>query len=117
MTRGEVWWMEHPAAGRRPACILTRAEAVPVLRRVVVAPATTRIRHVPSEVYLSTEDGMPRPCALSLDNLRTVPKAILTERITTLDTATMVALCRSLELATGCGPDRRLSRAARQLRR
>lgn len=102
MTRGEVWWLEDAEIGRRPACILTRPEAVPVLAAVVVALATTRIRGIRSEVELGPEHGMPRACALSLDNLRTVPKSILVERITTLHPAQMARLCISLSFAAGC---------------
>lgn len=102
MTRGEVWWMEHPALGRRPVCILTRAEAVPVLARVLVALATTRIRGIRTEIELGPEDGMPRECVVSLDNLRLVQKGLLTERITVLSPVQMARLCEGLRFATGC---------------
>ena len=75
MNRGEVWWVEQPDAGRRPACILTRQAAIPVLRQVVVVPATRKIRGIPTEVRLGREDGMPAECALAFDNLTTVPKS------------------------------------------
>ena len=84
MNRGEVWWLELPEAGRHPACILTRQAAIPVLRTLLVAPATTQIRGIPTEVRLGPEDGMPRECVLTLDNVGPVRKALLTERITRL---------------------------------
>ena len=59
MNRGEVWWVEHPEAGRRPACVLTRQAAIPVLTSVLVAPATRTIRDIPTEVTLTRDDGMP----------------------------------------------------------
>lgn len=102
MSRGEVWWLEHPEAGRRPACVVTREAAIPVLDHVLVAPATRTIRGIPTEVALTREDGMPADCALSLDNLATVPKALLTERITALPPTKMHDLCRALRAATGC---------------
>jgi mRNA interferase MazF len=102
VSRGEVWWVEHADAGRRPACIVTREAAVPVLRSVIVAPATRTVRGIPTEVPLSISDGMPSDCALSLDNLTTVPKGLLTTRITTLEPAKLDELCRALRAATGC---------------
>jgi mRNA interferase MazF len=102
VNRGEVWWMEHPDVGRHPACVLSRQAAIPVLASVVVVPVTTTIRGIPSEVELGPQDGMPRRCALSFDNLATVPKAYLTERITTVPDARLGELCGALGVATGC---------------
>ena len=102
MNRGEVWWLEHPEAGRRPACILTRQAAIPVLRRVLVVPATRKIRNIPTEVELGREDGMPDQCALAFDDMITVPKTLLTERITRLGPVKLAAVCSALDVATGC---------------
>ncbi len=100
--RGEVRWLEHPTAGRRPACILTRQAAIPVLNSLLVVPATRTIRGIPTEVTLSREDGMPEDCALSFDNLGLVPKMLLTERITRLAPGKLAELCTALSVATGC---------------
>ena len=102
MTRGEIWWVEHPEAGRRPACVLTRQAAIPVLTSVLVAPATRTVRDIPTEVPLGPEDGMPAHCALSFDNLTTVPKALLVDRITTVPEARHEELCAALRAATAC---------------
>ncbi len=102
MNRGEVWWIEHPDLGRRPVCILTRQEALPVLRRVLVAPATTQSRGIPTEVALGPEDGLPKECVLSLDNVEPVPVALLTEQITQLGAGRLASVCRALRLATAC---------------
>lgn len=102
MNRGEVWWVEHPDAGRRPACVLTRQAAIPVLMSVLVAPATRTVRGIPTEVALTREDGMPADCALSFDNLTTVPKALLTERIARVPDARLPELCSALQAASGC---------------
>ena len=96
--------MEAPEVGRRPACILTRQAAIPVLRSVLVAPATRRIRRIPTEVLLGPDDGMPEECALSLDNVTVVPKAFLVEKITTLQPHRLEEVCRALAIATGCAP-------------
>lgn len=102
MNRGEVWWLEHPVAGRRPACILTRQAAIPVLSSVLVAPATRTVRGIPTEVALGRDDGMPGECALAMDNLSTVPKALLTDRITRLGPDRLRELCAALNVAAGC---------------
>jgi mRNA interferase MazF len=100
--RGEVWWFEHPRRKRRPVCVLTRDEAIPVFDRVVVVEATSTIRGTPIEVPLSEEDGMPGPCVLSLDSVSSVRKALLTRRITRLSGIRMHQLCEALRIATGC---------------
>jgi mRNA interferase MazF len=102
VNRGEIWWVEHPDAGRRPACVLTRQAAIPVLNAVLVAPATRLIRGIPTEVTLTRADGMPDDCALSFDNLTTVPKALLTARITSVPDVRLPEICDALRAATGC---------------
>ncbi|HET8929803.1 MAG TPA: type II toxin-antitoxin system PemK/MazF family toxin [Acidimicrobiales bacterium] len=102
VSRGEVWWYEHPDAGRRPFAILTRTEACGVLNQVLAAPATTVIRQIPTEVPLDKHDGMPRRCVLSLDNVTLIRPALCTELITTLDAATMGKVCEALGYTTAC---------------
>jgi mRNA interferase MazF len=102
VTRGEIWWLEVPHAGRRPVCILTREAAIDVLNSVLVAPATRTIRDIPTELRLTKRDGMPEACVLSFDNLATVPKAFLTERITRVPEAKLPEVCSALRAATGC---------------
>jgi mRNA interferase MazF len=103
VARGDVCWLELPDEGRRPVCVLTRQEAIPALRNVVVALVTRTIRDIPSEVPLGVRDGMPTDCAISLDNLSTVPRALLTRPITRLPGARLEQVCRALGIATGCG--------------
>lgn len=102
VARGEVRWLELEEEGRRPVVVLTREEALPRLRNVVVALVTRTIRGIEAEVELGPADGMPVVCAVSLDNLRTVPRALLTEPITQLDPARMDAICRALARSAGC---------------
>jgi mRNA interferase MazF len=104
VSRGDVAWLEHPEAGRRPVLVLTRDAAIPVLRNVTVALLTRTVRGIPTEVELDEGDGMPEPCAVSLDNLSTVPSAMLTERITQLRGERMHQVCIALARATGCAP-------------
>lgn len=101
--RGEVWWCESPDAGRRPCVVLTRDVAIPRLRLVLVALATTTIRSLPSEVTLDPDDDpVPRRCALNLDTPEVVPVALLTERIGRLGDDRMRDVCHALAVATGC---------------
>ncbi len=102
MSRGEVWWLELPDEGRRPVCVLTRQAALPALKNVVVALVTRTVRGTPTEVPLGAEDGMPIDCVLSLDTIRTVPRVLLTERISELSGTRMHEICRALATATGC---------------
>jgi len=100
--RGGVYWVELETEGRRPVCVLTRSAAIAHLRNVVVAPITTRIRGVTSEVLLGADDGLPRDCAISLDNLRTVPKSLLVTQITQLGPERMREVCRALSASVDC---------------
>jgi len=85
MRRGEIWWAElESPTGRRPVVLLSRDEAYSVRSLVIVAPVTTRIRHIPSEVPLGTDDGMPQDCVANLDTITTIPKSCLHSRLTTL---------------------------------
>jgi mRNA interferase MazF len=102
MQRGEVWWLEEPNSKRRPAVVLTRQVILDRLSRVTVAAVTTQQRDLPTEVALTVEHGMPRPCVVSLDNLHTIFRGFLTARITTLDEATMSQVCQALRVAVAC---------------
>lgn len=90
------------AEGRHPVCVLTRNEAIIRLDNVVVATISSHIWGIPSEVTLGPEDGMPRDCAISLDNLRTVPKALLVQPITKLGPQKMDEVCRAIDYSAGC---------------
>ena len=81
--RGEVWWCEPPQIGRRPVVILSRDAAIPRLRRALVAPCTTMIRGLPSEVVLEPgDDPVPRRSAVNLDSVESVGVGVLVERVT-----------------------------------
>lgn len=99
--RGEIWWGELPEVGRRPFLVMTRDEAIPVLRTVVVAPITRTIRGIPSELRLDREDGMPGDCVASFDNLRVVPQSQLTGRLCSVRHR-MAEACRAVAAAFNC---------------
>ena len=102
MKRGDVCWVDLPEEKRRPAVVLTRAEAIPVMGHLIVAYLTTTIRGIPTEVALDVADGLPRECVISLDNLRTVSRALLSEPIASLSGPRMHEVCGALAIATGC---------------
>jgi len=85
MKRGEIRWYTFKAPDkRRPVMILMRSDIIPYLGEVTIAPITTTIRDIPSEVVLSIQDGMPRECAINFDHIQTIQKAKLGALITTL---------------------------------
>ena len=100
--RGEIWWGEIEDVGRRPFLVMSRSSAIPVLTSVLAAPVTRTVRQIPTEVLLGPEDGLPTECAVSLDNLRVVPKAFLTERICSLDALRVAEACTALRVAVDC---------------
>lgn len=80
--RGELWWAELPDIGRRPVVILSRDPAIPRLRRALVAPCTTTIRGLPSEVVLDPDtDPVSRSSAVNLDSIESVSIGVLVERL------------------------------------
>ncbi|MGH7855705.1 MAG: type II toxin-antitoxin system PemK/MazF family toxin [Candidatus Binatia bacterium] len=106
MRRGEVWWAElPPPVGRRPVVLLSRNEAYRVRELVTVAPVTTRVRRIPSEVPLGKDEGLPRPCAANLDSVTTIPKRTLTKRISLLPPVKLQGVERALHFSLGlrCG--------------
>jgi len=103
VSRGEVYWTELPDERRRPAVVLTRDAALPVLRKVTVAFMTQTIREIPTEVRLGESDGMPKECVITLDNVRTIHRGFLRDRITSLSGPKMHEVCNALAIATGCG--------------
>ncbi len=102
MKRGEIWWAElEPPVGRRPVLLLSRDEAYSVRDLVIVAPVTTRVRHIPSEVPLNLEDGLPKPCVINLDTITTIAKVSLRDKLTTLSAEKQKAVEVALHFALG----------------
>jgi mRNA interferase MazF len=69
--------------------ILRRDSALEFLGEVTVAPITTTIRDIPSEVLLTKVDGIPRDCAVNFDHLQTVSKGKIGSLIATLSSSKM----------------------------
>ncbi len=100
MKRGEVRWYKfaHPNK-KRPVLILTRNSVLDYLGEVTIAPITTTVREIPSEVALGREDGMPRDCAVNCDHLQTVSKGKIGALITALPSRIMSEVGRAIRFA------------------
>ena len=102
MRRGEVRWYRFAQPDKkRPVVILTRDSAIQYLGEVTVAPVTSTIRDIPSEVFLSQRDGMSRECAINLDHIQTVSKGKIGPLIVSLPLAKMNELREALLFALG----------------
>ena len=101
--QGDVYWYTFRAPDkRRPVLILTRSSAVPFLTGITVAPITTTIRGIPSEVLLTPDkDGMFADCAVNTDNIQTIQKANLGAFITHLSQVRMRDVRAAIEFSLG----------------
>lgn len=103
--RGEVWWCELPEISRRPVVVLSRNAAIPRLRRALIAPCTTTIRGLASEVLLEPGgDPIPHRSAVNLDSVESVSVGTLTERLGRLGDDRMREICSALAVAVDCNP-------------
>ncbi|MGC1457172.1 MAG: type II toxin-antitoxin system PemK/MazF family toxin [Steroidobacteraceae bacterium] len=102
MNRGDVCWYTIKIPDkRRPVLILTRDSAIAVLHSVTVAPITSTIRSIPTEVVLTEADGLPSTCVANFDNIQTVPKGNIGDRIAHLPRRKMREAAAALSFALG----------------
>jgi mRNA interferase MazF len=102
MRRGEVrWYIFQAPDKRRPVLILTRNSAIGFLNALTVAPITTTVRDIPSEVFLTSEDGLLTDCAANMDNIQTVSKHKLGSLITYLSSERMDEVSQAIAFALG----------------
>ena len=100
MKHAEIRWYKFvPPDKKRPVLILTRSSVLEYLGEVTIAPITTTIRDIPSEVYLSKSDGMPHDCAVNCDHLQTVSKEKIGPLITSLPQSKMIDVGRAIRFA------------------
>jgi mRNA interferase MazF len=103
IARGDVRLYQFaPPDKKRPVVVLTRSSAIAYLSTVTVAPITSTIRGVPSEVVLDEEDGMKAPCAVNLHNLVTVSQGRLGKRVAQLRSLRMNEICAAVWFSLGC---------------
>ena len=91
-----------PPDKRRPVLVISRSEALEVLRTAIVAPITSTVRGLPSEVLLGAEHGLKGPSAANLDHVQAVRQEDLSRYIATVPLQKMAEVCRALAVATGC---------------
>ena len=104
LSRGDVCLCQFaPPDKRRPVLVLTRDSAIGHLSTVTVAPITSTIRRVPSEVALDIQDGMKGPCAINLHNAVTISQQRLGRRLAHLSSDRMHEVCSALRFSLGCG--------------
>lgn len=103
VTRGDVRLYQFaPPDKKRPVVVLTRGSAISYLSTVTVAPITSTIRDVPSEVVLDEDDGMKSPCAVNLHNAVTVAQNGLGKRVAHLSSMRMSEICAAIRFSLGC---------------
>jgi mRNA interferase MazF len=103
MNRGDVHLCAFAAPDKQtPVLILTRQSAIGHLSTVTVAPISSTIRDVPSQVVLNIEDGMKGPCAINLHNAVTISQERLGKRVATLSNHRMHEVCMALRFSIGC---------------
>ena len=102
MYRGEIRWYRFARPdNRRPVLLLTRDSIIPYLGEVTIAPITSTVRGIPTEVLLTVADRMPRECAINLDHVQTVPQDRIGPLIATLAPARLAEVRRALLFALG----------------
>ena len=103
VTRGDIWMYSFAKPDkRRPVLVISRQSVIPLLRTVMVAPITSAIHGVPSEVRIGVEHGLKHDSAINLDHVQTVDKSRLKTFVCHLGDDLMDEVCRSLAAATGC---------------
>lgn len=100
--QAEVWWGQAPDAKGRPYLLVSRNEAIPVLRTVLVAPISRTVRGIATEVALGPDDGLSVACAASMDNLLTFPRSMLLRRLGALSGSRRSELCQALTAVADC---------------
>ena len=100
MKRGEVRWYKFKSPDKkRPVLVVTRSSVLAYLGEVTIVPITSTIRNIPSEVFLSQDDGMPKDCAINCDHIQTVSKGKIGALITTLDQAKLNLVKQAIAFA------------------
>ncbi|MBN1558289.1 MAG: type II toxin-antitoxin system PemK/MazF family toxin [Lentisphaerae bacterium] len=97
MRRGEIRWYKFAGPDKkRPVLVLTRDSVLEYLGEVTVAPITSTVRDIPSEVTLSAADGVRQDCAINCDHLQTVSKRKIGALVTTLSSAKLASVSRAV---------------------
>ncbi len=100
--RGDLWIADVPGDKRRPVLVLTRAGFIERLNNVTVAPVVSRVRDIPTEVVVDHRHGIDHRSAISFDNIITISKRNLVQRVGALMTDELEMACGAIQLALGC---------------
>ncbi len=100
--RGDVWLADVPGDKRRPVVVLTRNSVLSRLTTILVAPVTTRVREIPTEVSLGPGQGLPRRCVANFDNIAPLPKDRLVMRVGRLGSVELRRACSAARFAIQC---------------
>jgi mRNA-degrading endonuclease toxin of MazEF toxin-antitoxin module len=93
----EIWWASLPSpAGRRPVMLLSRDRAYSYLNKYLAVEITSTVRNIAQEVPLGRGEGLKVKCVANCDNIRTIPRSVLTERIGRLSPTRYAELKRAL---------------------
>jgi mRNA interferase MazF len=98
--RGEVWLAEVDKT--RPVIVLTRDPLGRLLHSVIIAPVTSTIRGLSTEVPLGPDDGIRHPSVANLDNIQLLGRDRFRRRIGRARPATMSAMCAAVSVAVDC---------------
>ena len=102
MKRGDIWWAQLGApAGYRPVVLLSRDAAYDRRELITIAPLTTRIRNLKSEVPLGRAEGLKKKCVANLDTITTIPKAVLDKKVTSLPRSKVHEIDEAIGFALG----------------
>jgi len=100
--RGDVWIADVPGDKRRPVVVLTRDSVLPRLSTLLVAPVTTRVRNIPTEVPLGSSHGLDRECVANFDNIAPLPKSALVTCLGHLSREELTQVCAAARFAIDC---------------
>jgi mRNA interferase MazF len=106
VSRGDVWMYEFRRPDKlRPVVVLSREDAIAVLHTVMVAPVTSTIRGIPSEVLVGIDEGLKHTSAVNVDHVQTVEQSRLTRHLGRLRGEALAKVCRALAIAFSCEGD------------
>ena len=102
VARGDLWWGETPEEKGRPYLVISRDAANAAMQRVLVAPITSRVRSIPSELPVGPDDGLPFDSVATFDDMQPFPIAMLTRRLGRLDDARIALICTVAAATLDC---------------
>ncbi len=100
LAHGQVWWADIDKI--RPVVIMTRGRVAPRLQRVLVAPITTIVRGLATEVSLGPAEGVCDGSVANLDNIQLVPVSVLLRQAGEVSLSRWGEFCRAMASVMSC---------------